>query len=254
MHHQSVTRRITNFLEESCGRGTRIGNLRVALFLVPLVLCPQLLAWGRRGVADVLTSAQAPDAQTTLAIFTDPKAHQLTNQQWEAIAVALREELVSDSPEIQSLAGKAAGADSNSQIQIILGDRITPGLSVQNSITVFLHGDCTILPHPPPIVFPDTQVSGALGWVNDDHGRIQPFIHVQCNRLAQMLAAKAYGVNRGQRDQLMAVAIARVILHEWLHVATQSQHHSNSGLLKAQFSPADLLAGTGHSASQRGGK
>jgi hypothetical protein len=221
----------------------KTGNSSVASLLIVLGL--QLFASGTGCVADVLASTPAPKAQTTLAIFTDRHARPMTDSQWQAIIAALREELVTDLPAI---------ADSNTQIQIIRGDRIAPGLSVQHSVTVYLNGDCTILPHPPSLVYPDTQVSGTLGWVNDDHGHIQPFIHVECNRLAQMLAMKAYGRNRTERDQLMAVAIARVILHEWMHIATQSQRHANSGVFKAQFSTADLLAGDGHSASHRGGE
>jgi hypothetical protein len=39
-----------------------------------------------------------------------------------------------------------------------------------------------------------------------------------------------------------AVAIARVILHEWIHIATQSPGHAPDGLGKAAFRPRDLVA------------
>ena len=69
-----------------------------------------------------------------------------------------------------------------------------------------------------------------------------------------MLATKAFGRNRDQRDNLMAVAIARVILHEWIHIATQSKHHSDRGLAKARFGSGDLSAVTRPSALNRGGE
>jgi hypothetical protein len=56
-----------------------------------------------------------------------------------------------------------------------------------------------------------------------------------------MLAPHALGYNRDERNRMMAVAIARVILHEWMHIATQSSHHSEHGLTKAHFGVADLL-------------
>jgi len=36
--------------------------------------------------------------------------------------------------------------------------------------------------------------------------------------------------------------MARVILHEWVHVATQSAGHAAHGVAKSNFGIADLLA------------
>ena len=38
----------------------------------------------------------------------------------------------------------------------------------------------------------------------------------------------------------MAHAVARVILHEWIHIATQNSGHSSYGLTKARFGVDDL--------------
>jgi len=59
-----------------------------------------------------------------------------------------------------------------------------------------------------------------------------------------MLATKAYGHDRIYWDQLLATAIARVILHEWIHIVTQSARHAGHGVAKAQFGPADLFPST----------
>jgi hypothetical protein len=83
-----------------------------------------------------------------------------------------------------------------------------------------------------------------LGWVRLNHGHIEHFIHVECTRLAQTLASQTYGLDRDQQDRLMARAIARVILHEWIHIATQNSGHARDGLAKAAFSPRDLIAET----------
>ena len=176
---------------------------------------------------------------------------------WPALVDALREELDSDSPETRILIGEpagqasgpTAGPDSDKemghQVQIVPGDMIGfDGLIVNQSVTIYLHGECKINPRPRPILLHDTVVltPGALGWVQIDHGHIASFAHVDCNHLGEMLATQAFGLNRDGSNRLMAVAIARVILHEWIHIATQSPHHSERGLAKAQFAVADLLA------------
>jgi hypothetical protein len=193
-----------------------------------------------------VSHAAEQHSASTVAIFTDQKARPLTDQQWSALVAALREELSSSSPEIRALNEKIANPAS--PVEIIRGDRIVAGISVENPITVLLQGDCTIHPHSPLILF--DPASGTLGWVRSDHGLIEPFVHVECNPLAQMLATKAYGRDQIYRDELLATAIARVILHEWIHIANQSPHHASQGLAKAQFGPADLLPGAVHSADR----
>jgi hypothetical protein len=214
-----------------------------------VLLAVTLLASSEQGSAQTQPSSQTYTPQTRLAVFTDRKAPGLSDDLWSELVASLREELASDSPEIQSLVRRAttsatdnsSGTDASSQIQIIREEQIVLGVAVNTSITVYLHGQCRINPHP-PLDFPrNTHVSGALGWVNSDHGHIESFIHVDCNSLAQMLARRAYGLNSDQRDKLLASAIARVILHEWIHIDTQDAHHSEQGITKAQFGVADLL-------------
>jgi hypothetical protein len=58
-----------------------------------------------------------------------------------------------------------------------------------------------------------------------------------------VLGAEAEGRDRDQRNAMMAGAIARVILHEWIHIATQSPKHGTRGVSKPQFGVDDLMAG-----------
>jgi len=74
-----------------------------------------------------------------------------------------------------------------------------------------------------------------------EHGRIEPFAHVDCTRIGQVLGPQALGLNRNQRNTVMTGAIARVVLHEWIHIATQNPAHAESGISKAQFGVADLM-------------
>ena len=206
---------------------------------------------------------QAPAAQTTLAIFLDQP---MPDDLWPSLVAALREQLDSGSLETRVLIGEttghaiasateqAAGKHLSNQVQIVRGDAIEPGLLVEKSITVRLHGECRITPRPRPILFDDTMAlaQGTLGWVRSDHGHIEPFVHVECSRLGLMLATQAFGLDRDRRNRLMAVAIARVILHEWIHIASQNPHHSEHGLAKAQFGVTDLLAHPARHAVQPG--
>jgi len=83
---------------------------------------------------------------------------------------------------------------------------------------------------------------GALGWVRLVHGRIEPFIHVECAQIVQELGPLVLGMNRKRRDAVMGEAMARVIVHEWVHVATQNAGHAAHGVAKSHFGVADLLA------------
>jgi hypothetical protein len=85
-------------------------------------------------------------------------------------------------------------------------------------------------------------VSGALGWVKRIDGQIEPFIHVNCERIVEMLQPLALGMKNERRDTVMAEAIARVVTHEWIHVATQETRHRHSGVMQSQFRVSDLLA------------
>jgi hypothetical protein len=82
-----------------------------------------------------------------------------------------------------------------------------------------------------------------LGWVRRLDGRIEPFAHVDCARIGQVLGPQALGMDADRRNAVMAGAIARVILHEWIHIATQNPRHAERGITKAQFGVADLMTG-----------
>jgi hypothetical protein len=40
----------------------------------------------------------------------------------------------------------------------------------------------------------------------------------------------------------MAKAVAHVVIHEWIHIATQSASHGRQGITKQFLSPAELTA------------
>lgn len=165
-----------------------------------------------------------PNTRTTLVFFADQK---LRDGEWDALFDALRKDFRDES-----------GANApHVEIELLRGDRVPAGLEFQQLLSVYLHGNCSLVPLLRSSAF------GALGWVRRVHGHIEPFIHVDCTEIAQELGPVAFGMNRNRRDAMMSEAMARVILHEWVHVVTQNPGHTKTGVEKAQFAPADLLAG-----------
>jgi hypothetical protein len=173
------------------------------------------------------TYAQAPahsEPRTTLVIFADKH---MVDGEWVALFDALEKGARGAEEEAPALQG---GAD------LVRGDAMARGLEIGKPISVYLHGDCRLTPMPryTPV--------GVLGWVFRVHGRIEPFIHVDCAEIAQELGPLVLGMNSKRRDTVMGEAMARVILHEWVHVATQSAGHAAHGVAKSSFGIGDLLA------------
>jgi hypothetical protein len=117
------------------------------------------------------------------------------------------------------------------------GNDIPQTLDFSNVIVVKLLGRCDVLPqsdHP--------ALRGPLGWVPQVSGKIQPFIYVDCERVAQVLRSNSVGFNQYERRHQMAQAIAHVVIHEWIHIATQSPAHGARGITKQFLSPQELTA------------
>jgi len=181
-----------------------------------------LAGWFYCGRANAATAL--PAEHTTFVVYAD---HRMPDEEWTDLVAALRraqEEIAAATP---ALAGG---------VEIVRGDQVRPGLRVDAVITVFLRGDCSLMPRPRLVV------QGALGWVPRSKGIIEPFVNVSCTRLVDMLGPLALGMDRSRRDLVMAEAMARVILHEWIHIATQSAHHDSHGVTQSIFCVRDLLA------------
>jgi hypothetical protein len=172
-------------------------------------------------------------ANPTLVIFADRK---MADGEWAALFDALGRNVPEASAEAPAIAVHP---------QIMRGDAVVPGMSVASAIVVYLHGDCTLAP-----LVRRSAYGVPLGWVRAEHGRIEPFVHVNCSAIGQVLGADAAGLDRTRRDAMMGGAVARVILHEWIHIATQNMGHSMRGLSKAEFGVDDLIAGQGQLGAQ----
>ncbi|WP_109484336.1 hypothetical protein [Occallatibacter savannae] len=161
--------------------------------------------------------------KATLVIFTD---HAMDDEQWSALVRELQRADVRLDTSVRELGGG---------LEVLRGRDLKVGIDFAQVISVQVVGDCTLLPGP------RRAVNGALGWVKKVGGEIQPFIHVSCERIVEMLRPIALGMDLDRRDTVMAEAMARVIAHEWIHVATQNSRHEKSGVMEKEFQVSDLL-------------
>ena len=193
--------------------------LRPDLFLVLVAFVAFLAGAPARACALDADTAQ----RTTLIVFSHRPLH---DDQWNALFAAIRHGLA-DTDE-KELPG-------TEMVDLLRGTDVHPGLQADNPIVVNLDGDCTLLPRA------KTATMGVLGFVLREHGVIAPYIHVECDQITQVLGPVALGMNRERRDTVMGEAMTQVIIHEWVHIATQSANHEKEGVSKSTFGLRDLL-------------
>ncbi len=104
-------------------------------------------------------------------------------------------------------------------------------------IVIKLLGHCDVLPQSDR-----PSLDGPLGWVLMVSGTIQPYIFVDCARITQALRATSLGLNKYESRHEIAQAIAHIVIHEWIHIATQCPAHGAHGITKQFLSPAELTA------------
>jgi hypothetical protein len=203
----------------------------IALWLLPLALIA--MQWFAGGTS--VEAAVVVTPRLALVVFTD---HRMADDEWNALSTALQRGFENLALETHFASG---GFD------VVRGDTLVPGVEFDVAVSIYLHGDCRLLAQPGPYT-----VHGALGWVLRDHGHIEPFIHVDCARIAEVLGQHVLGMNHATRDAAMAEAISRVVLHEWLHIATQNSAHSRDGISKRAFALKDLIPNYSHGIAPSG--
>lgn len=196
------------------------GPRAIAGWMLLLILL--LLEWlsGRTHVH----AAVVVTPRITLVVFAD---RPLPDQEWADLSASLHRGFTSLAEE-----SHFAAAD----FEVVHGDGLAAGAQFDAVISVYLHGECRLAIQPGAHT-----AAGALGWVLRDHGQVRPFIHVDCERIGAMLGQRAFGVTQDARDLMMAVAVSRVVLHEWLHIATQNPAHTRDGIEKSRYTVQDLL-------------
>jgi hypothetical protein len=190
------------------------------------------IARGQDGPAAQTTAGP----RTTIVVFP---SHPMPEDEWSALFAAVQ--TVASAEKIEGAGG----------VDFVRGDTMRLGLIVDNSVVVYLHGNCDLEPLPRR-----TAYSVRLGWVIREEGRgengpIDPYIHVDCTQIGRVLGQEARGLDREARDRMMAGAMARVLVHEWIHIARQTAEHGRNGITKPSFGVADLLGETETHIAQR---
>jgi len=195
------------------------------------VFCIILLAAARLAAQPPgdASPAQAHVALEPRPVLLFSSQHPLPEESWAAVFAALKKDL----PEVEGLV-----PDGDAHPELVRAGYAADGELAGKPITVYLLGDC--LPPPLKIPFPGIE---RLGWVSEVDGKIVPIIHVECTQIGAEISGQTEWMNKKRRTEAMSDAIARVILHEWVHVATQSAAHGSDGLIKPIFGVDDLLCG-----------
>lgn len=174
-----------------------------------------------------LDAAVVATPRLTLVVYGDKP---MPEEEWTALSSALMNGFDHLAMETHLFPGA---------VEIVHAETLAPRAHFDSVIPIYLHGSCRLLGQPG-----QHEISGALGWVLRDQNHIQPFIHVDCARIAEVLGGSALWMDRGARNAAMAQAISRVVLHEWVHIATQSPLHTRDGIEKSAFGVQDLAPGS----------
>jgi hypothetical protein len=107
-------------------------------------------------------------------------------------------------------------------------------------VVVELRGQCGVpwhadrsrpVPHPAPLA--STAVAD---------GSVLPFSWVDCAALDRLVGPSIADQPDASRDYIYGRALGRLLAHELYHVLTQTTAHAQTGVAKAQFTAAELLA------------
>lgn len=162
-------------------------------------------------------------AENTIVFYADK---QVSETLWQPLFSAIQDDLAKEN---YGLADRSP--------HLMRGSEVYPGEEFSSVVEVKLLGRCDVPQQAYRPLKP-----GPLGWVLRVHGQIQPFIYVDCTRMAQVLDPTTLGMSREKRTRAMSQAISHVLVHEWLHIATQNAGHTAHGISEAQLTPSTLVA------------
>jgi hypothetical protein len=167
---------------------------------------------------------------------------QVNDELWPVLFQSLRVDLAAGSDE----SPKGVVLDRNPALT--LHKDLVPEAAFGFVLQVKLLGSCNLASagyYPFP--------NGPLGWVKMASGHLQPLISIDCVRLAQLLAPQACNLDKQGRRRAIAQAIAHVLIHEWIHIATPRPSHDVHGIMQSSISVKELVAAPRDKRSQAGG-
>lgn len=186
------------------------------------------------GFAATARAASAVQDHTAIVFFADHAVH---DQLWPALYASLAEDLAADTNELPD------GLIPDRNPVFFRDVDLSKGIPYTDVIEVKLIGRCDVLPQAER-----PMSSGPLGWVLKVSTQIQPFVSIDCTRIAQVIRPAIRGMTPEQRLQAMTQAISHVLIHEWIHFAHQSSFHGEHGIMQANLSVEELIASPKHCA------
>ena len=169
----------------------------------------------------------AQQAGTVLVFYAQPR---VSEDMWQPLFQILQADLYD-----QAQLPKGIALDQSAAF--VRGSDALQGLTFSRIISVKLLGRCDVLPQINRPSF-----NGPLGWVMMVSGKIQPFVSIDCTRIAQVLRPAVPGLNKQERQDVMLQAISHVLIHEWSHIVSQSPAHTPRGVTQAELSVRELIA------------
>lgn len=191
-----------------------------------------VLVWitaGGASAAVLPASSMNNTAPGTALIFYTQQT--LDDDMWPLLFQVLRQDLAAGAGNLPN------GMVLDKEPTILRGTDDLQGVSFSSIVSVRLLGRCDLRPQTD-----GSSPGGPLGWVVRVSGRIQPFIYIDCARIAREVRPAAAGMSKVGRDHVMAQAMSHVLIHEWAHIAEQSSAHGRRGLTQAYLSLSDLTA------------
>jgi hypothetical protein len=176
------------------------------------------------------SSLNAQQPGTTLVFYAPEMRSAMGDDLWPVLFRTLRADLADGAGDLSD------GLVLDQDPSIVRGDQDLRGVTFSRVITVKLLGHCDVFSQ-----LSHSSEKGPLGWVLLVSGKVQPFVSIDCARIAEVLRPAIAGWSKQRRQDAMLQAISHVLIHEWSHVATQSSAHGSRGITQANLSVSDLI-------------
>jgi hypothetical protein len=175
-------------------------------------------------------SLNAQPTATALVFYAPEMRSEMRDDLWPVLFKTLRADLADGGGDLPN------GLVLDQDPSLVRGDQDLRGVTFSRVITVKLLGRCDVFSQ-----VNHSSEKGPLGWVLLISGRVQPYVSIDCARIAEVLRPATAGWSKQRRQDAMLHAITHVLIHEWSHVATQSSAHASRGITQATLSVSDLI-------------
>jgi hypothetical protein len=108
--------------------------------------------------------------------------------------------------------------------------------SYRDLVVVRFQGNCHVAPLPR--VYDEL---GPLAFSYSADGSVQPFSQVDCDKVAASVRSALWGEDFAKADVLLGRALGRVLVHELVHMLTQSGRHTKQGVEQPALSGKQLV-------------